>query len=256
MKKLLTVAFSLMLAFPAAAQVTAPVPVREPIRDIRQDVRQEVRDTRQNLKQEFEQKRAEAKNLMEQKKEEFRKTVEAKKAELKNRIETKKQQLKTNLAKIKDERKRQVVEKIDSQLDDLNKRQMDHFSQVLVQIEKVLDGVSSRASKAEANGRDISAVKSAVSEAQNLIAASRKAIEAQIGKTYTITITTENALRQDVGKARQALHADLTKVQEAVKAAREAVRKAATTLAQIPNVNDLEVSSGVEATTTPTSTGQ
>lgn len=241
MKKLIVLASSLILALPAAAQT---VPASAPAQNIRQ------------AKADFEAKRMEAKNLMEQKKAEFKNKVEAARTELKTRIETKKQELKTRLAKIKDERKKQVVEKIDGQLDELNKRRVDHFSQVLDQIEKVLDKIGSRTAKAKANSRDVSTVETAITEAEKVIAASREAVKTQAGKTYTITITTETALRQDVGKARQALHADLVKVQDSVKAAREAVRKVATTLAQIPNVNDLEVSSGAEATTTPTSTGQ
>ncbi len=250
MKKLIVIASSLMLALPAAAQIVPTQNIRQQI----QDTRQSAGELKAAAKADFEAKRMEAKNLMEQKKAEFKNKVETARTELKTRIETKKRELKTKLAKIKDERKKQVVEKIDGQLDELNKRRMDHFSQVLEQIEKVLDKISGRTAKAEANGRDVSAVKSAISEAQNSIAASRSAVQTQAVKTYTITITTENALRQDVGKARQALHADLVKVEDTVKAAREAVRKAATTLAQIPNVNDLEVSSGAEATTTPTST--
>ncbi len=130
------------------------------------------------------------------------------------------------------------------------------MSQVLYKLEKVLDNIGTRAGKAEANGRDVSAVKTAITDAQNAIATSRTAIQTQAGKTYTIVINTENTLRQDVGQARQALHTDLVKIRDTVKAAYDAVRKAATTLAQIQNVDNLEVSSGVEATTTPTSSNQ
>jgi len=57
-----------------------------------------------------------------------------------------------------------------------------------------------------------------------------------------------------VGKIRQALYNDLMAVQKTVKAVQEAVRKAATTLAQIPKVDELEIATSTapasEGTTT------
>ncbi|MDP3014925.1 MAG: hypothetical protein Q8N28_00655 [bacterium] len=206
--------------------------------------------TKNSIRQEFEAKRTEAKNLMESKKEEFKNKVEAKREEAKSRIEAKKAELKGKLTKIKDERKKQIVERVYNQINELNERRLDHFSAVLEKLEKVLDRISNRAAKAEVNGRDISAVKTAITEATNSIALSRTAIQNQVGKVYTPVINTENTLKTDIGKIRQALHSDLAGVQETVKIAREAVRKAATTLAQIPKFDELEVATSTTATTT------
>ena len=206
--------------------------------------------TIKDIRKEFEAKRTEAKNLMESKKEEFKNKVEAKREEIKSKIEAKRTELKTRLAKIKDERKKQIVEKVYNQINELNKRRLDHFSAVLEKLEKVLDRISNRAAKAEINGRDISAVKIVITEATNSIAAARTAIQNQAGKVYAPVISAESALKTDVGKIRQALHGDLVSVQETVKIGREAVRKAATALAQIPKVDELEVATSTTATTT------
>ncbi|KKR89118.1 MAG: hypothetical protein UU85_C0003G0035 [Candidatus Wolfebacteria bacterium GW2011_GWA2_42_10] len=256
------------LILPTAAQTsgTSATPFRQQIRDIQQDFRQNIEEVRQNLKgeisqlregalEEFKEKRLEAKNLIEQKREEFKNTIEEKRAQLQSQIQKNREDLKNRLIKIKDERKKQTVERINNQINELNERRLDHFSDVLEKLEKVLDRIGSRADKAEAHGLDISAVRTAITEANNVIAASRAAIAAQAGKTYTIIISTEAALRTDVGKTRQVLHDDLTKVQETVKAAREAVKKAAVTLAQIPRVDELEVATST-ATSTATSSNQ
>ena len=58
-------------------------------------------------------------------------------------------------------------------------------------------------------------------------------METQSGKTYTIKVTTETALKSDVGKTRQALGADLAKVRDLVKSAQSAVKDAAVALAQV-----------------------
>ena len=240
--------------------------VRGEIKELRQNVREEVKQDRETIKKEFEAKRMEVKNLMEIKKEEFKNKVEAKREEVKSKIEAKKVELKERLTKIKDERKRQVVERIYNQINELNKRRLDHFSAVLEKLEKVLDRISGRSAKAEANGRDISAVKIAITEATNAIALSRTAIQNQAGKVYALIISTstvaitntstssiantESVLKIDVGEIRKALHRDLDSVQKTVKTAQEAIRKAATTLAKIPKVDELEVEISTPATST------
>jgi Mg2+ and Co2+ transporter CorA len=197
-------------------------------------------------KEEFEAKRQELKNLMEQKQTELRNQIQAKREELKSQIEAKRTELKNRLAKVKDENKKRIVERVYNQINELNKRMTDHFLNVLEKLEKALERISSRAAKAEANGRDISAVRTAINEATNAIAVSRTAVQNQAAKIYALTINTENTLKTDVGKIRQTLHSDLMAVQKIIKSVQEAVRKAATTLAQIPKVDELEA----EATTT------
>jgi len=252
---------SVVMIFGAMGSATAQQDTRQQIRETRQNVRGEVKELRQNIreevkqdreviKKEFEAKRMEAKNLMESRREEFKNRFEAKKEEAKSKIEAKRAELKERLTKIKDERKKQVVERIYNQVNELNERLLDHFSAVLEKLEKVLDRISNRAAKAEANGRDVSAVKTAIIEATNAIALSRTAIQNQAGKVYDPVINTESALKTDVGKIRQALHGDLAGVQETVKTSWEAVRKAATALAQIPKVDELEVETTTTATTT------
>lgn len=182
--------------------------------------------------------REKLKKELEQKKEEFKKSIDATKAEIKEKVEAKRAELKERLAKIKDERKKEIVERIAKQLNELNERTLNHFSNVLEKLDAVLLRISSRADKVESRGLDVKTVRAAISEAKNAIAASRAAITAQSAKVYTVTISTEDTLKIDVGKARQMLHDDLAKVRETVKAAREAVRKALVILAQIPKVDE------------------
>jgi hypothetical protein len=166
--------------------------------------------------------------------------------ETQSRIEAKRTELQAKLQGIRDERKKAAVERIQASANKLNERMTDHFTNVLDQIDEMLHRVESRASKAEANSLDISAVTVEIANAQGAITDTREAVEAQAGKVYAVLITgSETTLRSDAGATRQALHADLTAVRDMVKAARDATRKAAVALAQIPRVDE------VEATTTP-----
>lgn len=165
-------------------------------------------------------------------------TQDTTKQSVREQIQNRAEALKEQLQKIKDERKQQIVEKIDSALDALNKRYLNHLSNVLDRLEDVLKRIGSRADKAQTRTLDVTSVRTAIDKATQAIAAARAAIQTQSGKTYTITITSEDNVRTDVGKTRKALHDDLVKVRDAVKAAREAIRQAATTLAQIPKVDE------------------
>ena len=124
-----------------------------------------------------------------------------------------------------------IVEKIDKFLDALNERMMKHFTNVLEKLEDVLVKINDRADKVEGNGMDVSSVRTAIETAHQAISMARTAIETQTGKTHTITITTEEGLKTEIGKARQALHDEIRLVFEKVKLAKEAVHNAARALA-------------------------
>ena len=215
MKKLLIYSFlAVFLAFPVSAQTGTTT--GNTLETDRERVRSEIMEMRDD----------------------FKTRMDAEKAELQGEIQDKREALRAQLQKVKDERRREVVERIDVRLDELNARMLDHFSNVLDGLEDVLERIASRADKAEGRGLDVSTVRTAITDALSSITSARSAVQVQAGKTCIVTVTTENNLRVDVGKARKCLHDNLTVVREAVKAAKEAVRKAATTLAQIPRVDE------------------
>lgn len=206
----------------------------------REEVKTRALEKREEVKLNVGAKREEVKANIDAKREEFKAKVEERKAEVKANAEARKSALKTQVQKVKDERKREVVERTDARLGELNERRLNHFSNVLAKLEDVLERVTSRADRAEGRGLDVTTVRTAISEALKAVENSRLAIQTQTGKTYTITVTSEGNLRVDVEKARRALHDDLAKVRETVKAAHDAVRRAAVALAQIPRVNETE----------------
>ncbi len=270
-KIMVLISLSLFFAVSAAAQVV-PAPddilnekreaIRNEVRDIKQSAVQEMNEARQEirieskeaiqkLRQEFQNRMKEANALREQKQNEFKEKIENKREEVKNKIQAEREELKQNLQKIKDERKKEIVVRIADNINALNERILKHFSDVLAHLESVLGKIASRADKAAANGRDITAVQAAINDANKAITASRAAIEAQAAKTYEITVNAEDALKQDVGKARRLLHSDLVAVRETVFAAREAVKKAAQALYQISGIDSLELPEEPAATSTP-----
>ncbi len=236
---------SLVLVGTASAQTTTEGirgqirDTRNQIRDLREDAAQDLRDLRGGLKQQVRDLRAgdvsatTTRDAIRDAREAFREEFEAKRAELKSRIEAEQASLKSRLAALKDQRKQQVVERIGSQVNDLNERTLRHLTDALGKLEKVLDRIEARTTKNEQGGMNVSAVRTAMVAAQAAIDAARVAITTQSGKVYSITVSGSDSLRADVGAVRRELHADLTKVRDAVKAARDAVHQAATTLAEL-----------------------
>ena len=223
--------------------------VRTNVKEKRQEVRTNVQETRDEIKARTREATEAFKKETEQKREELKTKVEQKREELKTKVETKREDLKKRLEKVKDERKKQAVERIDKQIDELNDRLLKHYLSVLDKLGGVLVKISERADKAEERGVDVAAVRTAIDKANSAISAARAAVETQSGKTYTIQVSTEEGLKNDVGRARQTLHNDLAAVRLVVKAAHEAVRQTATTLAQLPRPTPTP-----EATASPTPT--
>jgi len=171
--------------------------------------------------------------------EEFKKNAELNKEEVKQKILLLKEEYKIELAKIKDESKKTSAEKIIESLQELNTRLTNQLSEKVDQIENVLISIESRASKTEEKGADISAVNTSIEKAKTAIATARKAISDQTKKVYSkINITDDQSLKTEIIGLRDTFKNDIKTVRNTVVAAHMAVKEAATTLAQIPGVNN------------------
>jgi predicted phage tail protein len=225
MKTLIILALSFGLVLPVAAQTNVS---GTRSRDIQVDAQLKIKAAR----------------------EEFQKSIQTTREEMQRALEVQRDALRVKLQGVKDARKKAAVERIDRNLGNLNARMTAHYANVLDQIDAVLVRIVGRTDKAQQDGKDVVSVRAAITSAQGAIAAARAAVTAQTGKTYALNITAEASLRSDVGVARKALHDDLMKTLALVKDAREAVRKVAVALAQVPG----EKGSG--PTSTPTTTNQ
>lgn len=259
MRRILTILVALALFLPTGRTVFGQVDVRFPGQiDIQERVRENVERARENIKVRtenvgeevkvrLEEKRQEAEERLKEQREEFKTRLEERKTNAEQLLREKRTELQEKLQVVRDERKRQAVERLNQQINNLNERLTKHFAEVLDKLAKILDNIVSRADKAETRGLDVAPVRAAVVNAQNKIEEARAAVAAQAGKVYSFNLpdsenatatSTEAALKPAVGEARQALHRDLAALRDIIFAARDAVRQAAVTLAQIPRVDE------------------
>ncbi len=214
---------------------------------------------RQNVEQEMRIKKmavtvASSSKDMDARREEFKKQFESKKEEAKKKIEDEKVRLAEKLKTIKDERKKEVIKKISGQFQEINTKKLEHFSNVLKQMEGVLVKIKARAEKATAGGADMSALNVKIAAFETAVTTARAAIVAQSAKVYSIEVTTDEHLKNNTGATRQALQKDLKTVFDLVKNAHEALKGITKELAKIRIVGSEEHASTTPAIATTTTT--
>ncbi|MDO8676118.1 MAG: hypothetical protein Q7K16_00435 [Candidatus Azambacteria bacterium] len=211
---------------PRCVTTTSPATggeLKERIKELRQNVTTQVKTERADIKA----KRAELSNQIKDEREAAKKRLESAREEAKKATETRHAELKDKISKLRDEKKKQIATRLNEQMARLNTQWTNHFNNVLGQLSEILLKVELRAGKAEAGGKDVVAVKTAVQNAKNAIATARTAVEAQAKKTYIATFTSEKELGTAFKSAREQLHKDLFGLRDGVmKDAREAVKNA------------------------------
>ena len=131
-------------------------------------------------------------------------------------IKAKMDEYKTRIQAIKDERKKLLVERIDSKISNLNKKYTTHLSDVLTKLQMILDKV-----KADVIDPKVLAD---ITTAQSAIDAAKKLNDAQAAKQYVPDITTDATLRTTVGSIVSQFRLDLVADHKAVVDAKQAVQ--------------------------------
>src|SRR3989344_3615978 len=149
--------------------------------------------------------KTERKNAIAQVKERTKAEIEALKVQFRERLNT-----------IKDTRKKAVVQKINDDIAVKNKKHTDKFNEVLARLQAFLNKISLEAK----DSKTLSDIKSA----QAKIDAAKSAVASQATKEYTIEITDETTLRNDVGATISQFRVDLKQVHKVVVDAKQAVQ--------------------------------
>lgn len=158
-------------------------------------------------------------------------------AERKAKMASRSAQLKAALTAFKDQRKAAIAEKVNTNLNSINEKRTAEMNKHLDKMTELLNKLSDRVAAKKAAGKDTTQAEASIASASASIAAASSAVDAQAAKDYTISVSTESAVRTDAKTARDKLHTDLEAVRKLVIAAKQAisnaVKVAATTLGGI-----------------------
>jgi hypothetical protein len=191
--------------------------------------------------QAFQERRKDALAQMQAKRLAFQDALREERNTLKQTIREKRGKLSERLERIKDEKKRQRVSRVDREVDALNARVMRSLTIAIDRLEHIADRIAERMEKVRANSVDVTDLERSLAATGSAIAAARSAVREQSGRTYEILVSDEATLRGDVQRVRRSLHADVSAAREQLRAAHDAIQRTVEQLKLIPNVNALSV---------------
>lgn len=139
------------------------------------------------------------------------------------RYQEKKDEFDTKVEKIRDQREKAVLTRLVSKFDTINGKWIEHWSNVLDRLTKILDKINTKA--ADATG-DTSDYDEAYKDATDKIKAAQDLLQEQADNNYVFEITDEAKLGSEVSDITDQFRTDIQDTHAAVKDARDAVKTA------------------------------
>lgn len=139
---------------------------------------------------------------------------------------------------LKDEKKKLVVERIDTQIQAINTKRTKAMLETVEKLQTINTNLQQKVSKAKAAGQDTATAEAAINAANTAILKARTDVTGQSIKQYVVQITDETALKQTVGETISTLQQDLKTVHAVVVAAKQSVMTAAKEVATLQPVSD------------------
>lgn len=165
-----------------------------------------------------------------------KKAVIEKKQELRDiakiKIASERAELKIKIKEMADQKKAEIVTRIDNQLGVVNTRRTTHLTEAVGKIEAVLERLITKTNVIKARGVDTNEVERSITSAQNAISSSRSAISLQMSKEYIIPVINNETLRINTGGVVKQLEMDLQIVNKSVINAKQAVQEVAQQVAK------------------------
>lgn len=187
---------------------------------------------------------------------ELKDKLEATKA---NRIERKEVRKEAHTAKkeeferIRNEKKRTIVQAVCARFKELNSNLTTHFTAALARMEKMLEKLESRLTKATQRGRDTSSCTETIATARAAISSAQSAIDTQQGNTYACEITDEATLGSTLSATKKTLTGDLKDTRDTIQQARQAVTNALRCAKDIRGIDEIPDTANTTNTTSTNS---
>lgn len=162
-------------------------------------------------------------NLLIEKEATLRENVQQKRMDALSTGQARREQFKEKLSVIRDAQKLAVVQRLDNNFVAINNASTDRWISALEQLSSMVDRASSEAADLEASGVNTAVLDQAIVRAQTAITTAQTAVINQAGKSYIMTITTEAALRTNVGSTVTQFRNDLRNTYSIVANAKQSV---------------------------------
>jgi len=138
-------------------------------------------------------------------------------------MEERQERMAEQLRAIPNEARREAVTRISASITAINNRMVDHYLEVVGQIEGVFLRLVQRLDQADSAGTPTGSARDFVIPARDAITAARSSVTAQSGVLYNLEAGDDGVLRIEMQNTRNAFKADLDKIRDSLKSARSAV---------------------------------
>lgn len=134
--------------------------------------------------------------------------------------------LKTKLQTFRDKKKAEIADRINTNLNRINKNQTNQMKRHLEKMLSLLNRLEDRVTKGTSDIKNPETTKAAIANAKTQIATATAAVKAQAEKDYTLQITSESRVKAEAQEMREKLHTDLRAIRKIVIDAKQAVANA------------------------------
>lgn len=149
---------------------------------------------------------------------------------IKEKVASRTAQLKERLKTFRDQKKAQIVERVNDRIANINEVRTNNMLKHLNKMSGILAKLENRVN--DITDKDTTAAKTAINNAKAKVASAEAAVNTQAQKDYPIEATSEGTIKNNVVDARLALQRDLKALHELVKEARKAVGHAIQVVAE------------------------
>jgi len=172
-------------------------------------------------------------NQLNQQRNAFRMEIRSRFLNRQQLLEKAREQFRTQLQNIQDEKKRQIISRIEQNLNNLNKKIVDQLSLRLDRFEDLLAKITSRVEKMEDEGLVVTEPRGAIETTQANIDSLREVLLQQAEKVYVPQVVSESGLRIAAGTSYQELRGDIKVINDKLVAIKKEIANILHLLAQI-----------------------
>lgn len=148
-------------------------------------------------------------------KEKIQQRIETRKENIRDKMASREAALKAKLAAFKDKRKAEIADRVNTNLNKINQNQTAWMLKHLEKMSALLDKLEARMGGG-----------AALADSRAKIAAATEAVKVQATKDYTLTVTSESAVKKEAENLRTQLKTDLQAVRKQVIDAKQSVANA------------------------------
>lgn len=163
---------------------------------------------------------------------------------LKNDRAGKIEEFKARLAQIKDERKKELAQRIANKIENSNKRLTDKMTRALERLSTILNKIGDKEAALKAKGEDTTNLKNAIVNAKTAIDEAKQAVSEQAAREYSAELADDSLLKAAIGRMVSSFRLDIVSAHKTVIAAKQAVSKAISELAKLGGVRKNATESG------------